>query len=242
MKIIPTKDYHTHSIFSDGHNTIEDNVKRAAELGLVELGISEHGFNHRHAGISRDDVAKIKDEMARLQELYKSVKLKLGIEANLLNLNGDVDLTDEDVKLFDFIILGIHKLTWGKGVKGSFRFNAMNMLSKSEKRAELIAKSYELAFSRFPITIVAHPNYAGRCNIASLLDSCKKHNVLFELNRKHLNDLGTDVNLVVESEAKLIFSSDAHDSIYIGDFSRQIEFAKKFNLNLDRVVNIKIEK
>jgi len=242
MKIIPTKDYHVHSIFSDGKNTIEENVKRAVELGLSEVGVSEHGFNQLKAGIKREDLGKIKAEIARVQALYPSVKIKLGIEANLLNLNGDVDLTDEDVKQFDFIILGIHKLTYGKKVKGSFSFNLKNMLFKSKKRAKQIAHSYELAFSRYPITIVAHPNYAGKCDIEELIKSCKKHGVLFELNRKHLEDIEPDVDKIVASDVPLIFSSDAHNSEFVGDFSRQIEFVKKYNIDLNRIVNIKVQK
>ncbi len=239
MKIVATKDYHVHSIFSDGKSTIEDNVRQANQLGLSEIGVSEHGFNHRKAGINRSDLPKIKDEIARVQALYPNVKIKLGIEANLLNLNGDVDLTDEEAKQFDYIILGIHKLTFGKGVKGSFRFNVTNYLSKSAKRAKEIARSYELAFSRYPISIVAHPNYAARCDIEDLIKSCKKHNVLFELNRKNIDKLYPFGDLIKNSDVPLVMSSDAHQSEFVGDFSKQIEFVKKFNIDLSRIVNIK---
>jgi len=242
MKIVATKDYHTHSIFSDGQNTIEENVKQAATLGLSEIGVSEHCFNHRKAGIKRDDLQKIKDEIARVQALYPSVKIKLGIEANLLNLNGDVDLTDEEAKQFDYIILGIHKLTWGKGVKGSLAFNINNYLSKSKKRAKKISRSYELAFSRYPITIVAHPNYAAKCDILSLIKSCKSHGVLFELNRKNIDRLEPYADLIKQSDVPLVMSSDAHESKFVGDFTRQIDFVTRHNIDLNRIVNIKVIK
>ncbi len=242
MKIQPTKDYHIHSVFSDGQNTIEENIKRAVELGLSEVGVSEHAFNHRKAGIKRDDLQRIKDEIGRVQKLYPSVKIKLGIEANLLNLNGDIDLTEEEARQFDYIILGIHKLTWGKGVKGSLRFNIANYLCKSEARAKKIAHSYELAFSRYPITIVAHPNYAARCDIASLLSSCSKHKVLFELNRKNIGLIEDFADLIRQSEVPLIMSSDAHETRFVGDFSNQIDFVKKHNIDLGRIVNIKVVK
>ena len=242
MKIVATKDYHVHSIFSDGHNTIEENVKQAVSLGLSEIGVSEHGFNHRRAGIKRDDLSKIKDEIMRVQAIYPQIKIKLGIEANLLNLDGEVDLTESEAEGFDYIILGIHKLTWGKGVKGSLLFNCANFFSKGDKRAKKIAHSYELAFSRYPITIVAHPNYAAQCDIELLLDSCKAHNVLFELNRKNLDKIEQYARLICGSDTPLVMSSDAHESRFVGDFSSQIEFVRKHNINLDRIVNIKVVK
>ena len=40
MKILA--DYHTHTIYSHGKGTIEDNVKVAISKGIETLGISDH--------------------------------------------------------------------------------------------------------------------------------------------------------------------------------------------------------
>lgn len=37
-------DYHTHTVFSHGHGSIEDNVKAAIKMGLKEIAITDHGF------------------------------------------------------------------------------------------------------------------------------------------------------------------------------------------------------
>ncbi|WDC83585.1 PHP domain-containing protein [Caloramator sp. mosi_1] len=39
-------DYHTHTIYSHGKGTIEDNVKAAINKGLKEIVISDHGPGH----------------------------------------------------------------------------------------------------------------------------------------------------------------------------------------------------
>lgn len=39
--------YHTHTVFSDGHNTIEEMLDRAEELGWREIGISDHLIVHQ---------------------------------------------------------------------------------------------------------------------------------------------------------------------------------------------------
>ncbi len=38
--------YHNHTVWSDGRNTVADMVQKAAELGIVELGISDHFVLH----------------------------------------------------------------------------------------------------------------------------------------------------------------------------------------------------
>ena len=39
-------DYHTHTVYSHGKGTIEDNVKEAISKGIKTIGISDHGYKH----------------------------------------------------------------------------------------------------------------------------------------------------------------------------------------------------
>ena len=49
-------DYHTHTIFSHGKGTIEDNVQSAISKGLKEIAISDHGPGHLTYGVKRNSV------------------------------------------------------------------------------------------------------------------------------------------------------------------------------------------
>ncbi len=40
--------YHTHTDFSDGHNTPEEMLQQAADLGWEEIGISDHLIVHKN--------------------------------------------------------------------------------------------------------------------------------------------------------------------------------------------------
>ena len=51
-------DYHTHTVFSHGHGSIEDNVKAAIKMGLKEIAITDHGFSHNSYGVRRMDEPK----------------------------------------------------------------------------------------------------------------------------------------------------------------------------------------
>ena len=48
-----TGDYHTHTVYSDGKNTLAENFRRAKEVGLREIGCTEHGFSHVFFGLRR---------------------------------------------------------------------------------------------------------------------------------------------------------------------------------------------
>ena len=51
-------DFHTHTIFSHGKGTIEQNVMRAREIGLAAIAISDHVPGHMTYGIKRSDIGE----------------------------------------------------------------------------------------------------------------------------------------------------------------------------------------
>ena len=91
-------DYHTHTKYSrhnHGKSSIEDNVRVAYEKGLRQVGISDHGFNQKLYGVRRKDIEKVKLEIEDAKERYP-IEVLLGIEANLISSNGDIDIVEQD--------------------------------------------------------------------------------------------------------------------------------------------------
>ena len=76
---------HVHSTFSDGANSLEENVAEAESLGLVELGCVDH---------VRADTDWAPTYAAAVQALREQteVRLQCGIEAKLLDTAGALDL------------------------------------------------------------------------------------------------------------------------------------------------------
>ena len=44
-------EYHTHTKYSDGKSTMEENVLFARKIGLRKIGISDHGYRHKGFGV-----------------------------------------------------------------------------------------------------------------------------------------------------------------------------------------------
>ena len=86
-------DYHTHTIYSHGKGTIEENVKAAIDKNIPVIGISDHGYGHAIFGVDRKNLYKMKDEVDFLNEKYKDkIKILLGVECNILDKYGVVSI------------------------------------------------------------------------------------------------------------------------------------------------------
>ena len=101
-------DYHTHTTFSHGKGSIEDNVKEAVKKGLKAIAITDHGPGHMTYGIKREDVPVMRAEIERLKPLYPQIEIYLGVEANIIDTGNNLDVTSEEIPQYDFILAGYH--------------------------------------------------------------------------------------------------------------------------------------
>ena len=105
MKILA--DYHTHTVYSHGKGTIEENVKVAISKGIKTLGISDHGYKNVAYGVKIDDFKRMREEIDMLNEKYNDqIKILLGVECNILDNNGNIDLNDKFDKYLDYVMAG----------------------------------------------------------------------------------------------------------------------------------------
>lgn len=73
-------DYHTHTIYSHGKGTIEENVVRALKSGLKEIAITDHGFRHMTYNVRRMDWKTMRQETEFLKTKYPSINIYLGLK------------------------------------------------------------------------------------------------------------------------------------------------------------------
>ena len=75
---------HTHSIFCDGKDTIEEMTLEAISKGFDILGFSGHGYLSIDDGSMRDTKGYI-SEVERIKSKYSSsIQIHLGIEEDML--------------------------------------------------------------------------------------------------------------------------------------------------------------
>ena len=231
-------DYHTHTVFSHGHGSIEDNVKAAIKMGLKEIAITDHGFSHNSYGVRRMDVAKMLEEIAYLNAKYPNIKVYAGLESNLLGLDGRVDILEEDYEWLDVLVCGYHKFTRGGEIIGNNFFTKLFGERNASKRMIKNTDAYIKAMDRYRINIISHPNYGVKTDVRAIARAAKEHGVYMELNGKRVSMTDDEICSIVEEGATLIVDSDAHSSEKVGNFSVPLSFVERLHIPGDSIANM----
>lgn len=238
-------DYHTHTKYSSGKfkskhakGTIYENAFIAKQKGLCEIGITEHGLRHQLYGLQKENIEKMREEI-RLAEEKLSIKILLGIEANIISSDGDIDLTDEEIKLFDYVVVGFHSFAKAKCFKENFKFFMPNILGfKREKDIKRNTRALTLAMQKYPIKFISHPGVNMPLNFEQVCKVAKDTNTMLEINGKRIAYTKNDIKIIKKYENKLIINSDAHTPHSVGEVNKPINFIIKNNINLNLINNL----
>ena len=97
------QNFHTHTNFCDGANSVEEMPQAAIKCGLTSLGFSSHAYTPHDESycMKLEDYEKYRDEVLSAKEKYKSqIKIYLGIEQDYYSVPPTIDL--------DYIIGSVH--------------------------------------------------------------------------------------------------------------------------------------
>ncbi len=237
-----TADYHTHTVYSDGDNTILENVTRAKEVGLREIAITEHGFSHVWFGIHRKEMPQFIKEI-REAEAQTGMRALVGIESNIRGISGLCDLNESDYENFDVYLAGVHvvihydrckdsKIGWGSWLKNKFH------TKPSKKLIEYTTKAYINAIKNHPIDVLTHLNYLCFSDAVEVAKCCRDYGTYLEISSKkpHLTD--EELAAVSDTGVRFVINSDAHWTERIGECKLAEEQIMRVGVPLDRIDNI----
>lgn len=231
-------DYHIHTNWSDGKNTIEECMQSAVERGLKEIAITEHGL--RNVAYSRK---KFLAEYEYIQNLKPTspINLLFGNEVDLIDENGRLDMTDDDLKLLDWVVVGFHQFAIPMSLRDWRRTYLPAQLSPIFKNNVGIRKrntaSLIKCIENHNINVLSHPNHRYFMDAKEVAKACVDNNTLLEINVKHLDVCEKVIEDVIATNVKFVVSSDAHKAYKIGDFADADGLIKKYNL-YNRIVNL----
>jgi len=227
-------DYHVHSNFSaDGKSSIEENIQSAIRKGLKEIAVTEHAYSNLN-GIKKNSLIKIMQEVDRLREKYPEIKILKGIEMNLLDDKGNVDVSPDEQEMLDLVVLGCHKQC--KFLKYFFAHKKMQRLTP--KQIKRNTAGYIRAMGNNRVDILAHLYYARTyVDLKEISEYAVKNNILIELNGKRIYFNENDVKIMLDAGVKFVANSDSHKKDNVGNNSRAYNFAIKYGIPLERIVN-----
>ena len=235
MKILA--DYHTHTIYSHGKGTIEDNVKVAISKGIETLGISDHSYGHLTYGVKRDDIFKMREEIDILNEKYKNkIKILLGVESNILDDKGNIDYDDKIGDVLDYVMAGYHFGSKPTNVKALIN-HANNYVFKTEKAKEYNTLGIINAMKN--IFVITHPGDKGDIYIEEVAKVAKETNTKLEINSSHRFLNANQLRQIEHIGNTFIVGSDAHVPQNVGNFNLALNTIKEAKIDLSLIENIK---
>lgn len=219
-------DLHTHSIVS-GHaySTLLENINYCAEKGIKILGTSEHaptmpGAPHYwYFG-----------NMKVVPRIINGVTILRGCEANILDIDGSLDMTDESSRNLDYMIASFHEPVFKPKSKEENTAAILNVMDKYDK-VEILGH-------------LGNPNY--ELDYEAIVKKAKEKNIMIEINNSSLlgsSRVGSDVNckkvalLCREIGTKVILTSDSHINTCIGVFNKGIELLEEIQMPKELVMN-----
>ncbi len=225
-------DYHTHTLASDGHSTLEENAYAAKGVGLFEFVVSDHGFKSVFAGMTPKNFAK---EQEFLREEH-GVRVLQGLESNIILPDGTIDTPDEYIRQLDVLTVGYHRFLKPKYAFSKFVFvNGFGRKSAKQKLVNMNTNAYVSALDKYPIDIIAHLGHKAPVEARPIFEKAKKTGAYIELNAKHLDAFLPYLDDALEVGVNFIVGSDAHRARDIGRFDEITKFIEENDIPKDRV-------
>lgn len=241
-------DLHTHTTFSHGKGSIEDNVRAASGRGLKTVGISDHGPGHVTYGVKRRNISVMRKEVERLKPLYPEIEILLGVEANIINPSGKLDVTDDELKQFDYLLAGYHYGVFGESPAFALGLHVQNFIMSNwlhtgtRTQRKLNTELAVRAIYENNIKILTHPGDKGSFDIREIALACADRGTLMEISTWHDWLTVDGIRQAAKTDARFVISSDAHTPERIGDYQGAVDRIKKAGLDFERVVNLIVEK
>lgn len=230
MRYETVMDLHTHTIAS-GHaySSLREMAKAASEKGLKLLGITEHattmpGTCHSFYFHNLKTVPR---------ELY-GIRLLLGVELNILNADGEVDMTEQELKQMDIAIASLHLPCMKPGTK------------------EENTCAYLNAMKNPYVNIIGHPD-DGRYEVdyLALVQGAKEFGKVLELNNHSLEPDGPRMNawendtemlkLCMQYQVPIVMDSDAHFDTHIAGFDAARSLLEELDFPEELVLNRSVD-
>ena len=222
-------DSHTHTIAS-GHaySTLAENIKGASARGIKLLAVTDHGPQMPGAPHFWYFM-----NMRVIPRIMYGVGVLRGVEANIINTSGELDIDDAIHQQMDIVLGSLHE----------------PIIAPSTKTAH--TKAVVKAIASGKIDVFAHGgNPAFPIDPVEIAKAAAHYNVLVEINNSSFTTsrLGSKKNCAALAEAVaqeggyLTFGTDAHIAVRVGDFTECTNFIKSIGISKKRILSRKGEK
>jgi DNA polymerase (family 10) len=219
-------DLHSHTIASDGHDTIEEMARAARERGYEYLAITDHSATHGFGNDVSPEQLRRQIELVREADArIEGIRLLAGSEVNVLP-DGSLDYEDELLEQLDWVVASVHT---------SFGMDEQAMT------ARMIA-----AIEHPLVDVIGHPT--GRLierrepyalDLNAVFEAAARTGTMLEINanpdRRDLSDV--NARAAARAGVMLLIDSDAHRTATLANMRWGVATARRAWLTASEVAN-----
>ena len=225
-------DTHMHTIPS-GHaySTIKEMAEMGKEHGLEAIVLTEHGPEMPGSCMS----FYFENTKVLPRERY-GIQTFFGVELNILNSDGEVDLPERILKRMDLTIASLHTPCF-----------------QGERTKEAVTKAYINAMKNPYINVIGHPDDSRfPIDYELLVRAAKEAGKLLEINNSSMREdnnrenavenLRTMLKLCKEYQVPVVAGSDAHVDLDVGKLGLVEKILEECEFPEELVVSTSLEK
>ena len=226
MKILV--DTHTHTNCSaHAFGTVTENLTQAKTRGIQLVCMTNHAPAMPDAPHSWHF-----ETMHELPEEIEGVRLLKGAEANVLDVEGNLDIPTELQKDMDMMIASLHRPC----------YPARTVKEHTQTWLNVIKNPY--------VTILGHtghPSYPY--DHKTVIDAVKKANKCIEINnhsfyvrKGSMENCRAIAECCKKIGANIVVSSDAHTPFQVGVFDKALDLLREVDFPESRIMNLNAER
>jgi DNA polymerase (family 10) len=219
-------DFHMHTTWSDGQNSIREMIEAARRRGYQYIAITDHTQSTSIAnGNTPEELLKELDEIEAAAREYDDIRVLKGAEVDILS-DGSLDMPFEVLDQLDWIVVSIHA----------------GFQQPKEQITERVVRAMETGYPN----VFAHPTgrilgeRAGyEIDLEQVIAAAREHNVRLELNaspyRLDLNSYW--LRVARQAGVGFVISTDSHQTRGFESMRYGIATARRAWLTRDDVLN-----
>lgn len=188
-------DWHIHTNYTDGQNTVFEICETAVKNGLEMIAFSEH-------------VNKVLDYNFDnfLSDIYSArdkfdLKILVGCEAKVLDLEGNIDVEKDVLKSCEIVLGVFHSFLYQD------KDNYMKTLKNMLKNPDVDIWGHPTLFTH------RHMIQLNKDDILDIVTACMENEVLIERNLNYGLPTQKFIDIVLEKKWKFVIGSDSHRTL-----------------------------
>ena len=221
-------DTHTHTVLSGhAHSTLLENASAAAKTGLRGFVLTDHG-----PAVPGAPPEFNISTYPYLPSYIEGVRIYPGVEANIIDCQGRLDIRDAYLCCADYVIAGMHEVVLPSGGIKPDTDAVIN------------------AFAHKHVDIIAHPdNPSYELDYEAVVAAAAHHGKLMEVNDHSFDFRPGGVEnalrylaLCRRHNVRVAVSSDAHFASHMGHHSTALSVLEQIAFPSELIVNLTMER